>query len=85
MAVVKVAIGMPRPMPVVIIDRRRLFGRIGGIDRAEPERPLDAADNTANRAADHRADRTGRLIADIRAMRGAVGNALRLRGERASK
>ena len=73
---------------VVVIDRRRcrLLHRIGGIDRsADSERTLDPADNAANDAADHRADGASRLVADLSAVRGAVGNALRLRRKRASK
>ena len=74
------------PMMVVIDRRRRrLLHRIGGRDRSHSKRALDPADNAANRAADHRPDRTSGLIADISTVRGAVGNALRLRGERASE
>ncbi len=75
------------PMMVVINRRRRrLLDRIGGIDRsADSERTLDSADNAANRAADHRTDGARRLVADLSAVRGAVGNALRLRRERASE
>jgi hypothetical protein len=74
---------------MVVIDRRRgrhgLLHRIGGRDRSHPERALDPADDTANRAADHGTDRASGLVTDLSTMCGAVGNALRLRRERASK
>ena len=56
--------------------------RIFGVDRPHPEQTLDAADHAANGAAHDRADRPRRVVADIGAMRDAVGNALRLRRER---
>ena len=41
---------------------------------------FNAADDTANRAADNSADRSGGIVADVSAVSGAVGDALRLRG-----
>ena len=68
-----------------VIHRRGLFGRIGGIARSDSERAIDAADDATDRSANNRPDRPGRVVADISAVRGAVGNALRLRAERTSQ
>ena len=65
-----------------VIHRRGLFGRIGGIARSDSERAIDAADDATDRSADDRSDGSGRVVAHIGAMGDAVGNALRLRGER---
>ncbi len=71
---------MPRPMPVPIYGRRFL-ARIGDISRANSKQPFDAADDAADRSANHRPDGTGLLISDIGSMRDAIRNALRLRRE----
>jgi hypothetical protein len=78
--VMNVPIRMPHPMPVAI-HMRRIVG-ISRIARRDAEQTLNAADNAANRAADHGPDRPRRVVADISAMRDAVGNTLRLRRER---
>ena len=41
---------------------------------------FNAADDTADRAANHSTDRPSSIVADVSTMGGAVGNALRLRG-----
>ena len=66
---------MPTMVPVV----RRLADVVALVDA---ERTFDATDHAADRGADHGADRSGNAVALIEAMRGAAGNALRLRGER---
>ena len=69
---------MPTMVPVV----RRLADVVALVDA---EHTFDAADNAADRGANHGADRAGDAVALIEAMRGAAGNALRLRGERHRK
>ena len=66
---------MPTMVPVV----RRLTHVVALV---EAEHAFDATDHAADRGANHGADRAGDAIALIEAMRGAAGNALRLRGER---
>ena len=78
-----VPIRMPHSMPVAI--RVRPAVRIGGIARRDAEQAFNAADNAANRTADHCPDRPSRVVADISAMCDAVRNALRLRRERHGK
>jgi len=70
-------------MPVAIRGRRTV--RIRGVARRDAEQALDAADNTANRTADHGPDGPCRVVADRGAMRDAVGNTLRLRRQRHGK
>jgi len=41
---------------------------------------FNAADDAANRAADNGPNRSGSIVADVSAVGGAVGDALRLRG-----
>ena len=69
---------MPTMVPVV----RRLADVVALVDA---EHTFDAADNAADRGANHGADWAGDAVALIEAMRGAAGNALRLRGERHGK
>src|SRR5262245_45022202 len=66
----------------VAIDRRRLdrIGRL--VDVVDAEQAFDAADRAADGTADHGADRTGNATAFIEAVRGAAGDALRLRRHR---
>jgi hypothetical protein len=81
--VVNVTRGMPHRVPAVIDARLALA--VGGIGGPDAERALEAADDAADRAADHRPDRPGGVASDISAVGDAVGNALRLRRERASE
>jgi hypothetical protein len=74
---------MPHAVPVAIDARLR--DRIVGVGRLDAENALEAADDTTDRTTNNRADGSGRLISHIGAMRGAAGNALRIRGERRSK
>jgi hypothetical protein len=71
-------------MPV-IIDARRSFGISSIIARPNSEHAFNATDDATDRPADNRADRSGFLTSHISAVRDAVGNALRLRGERRCK
>lgn len=75
---------MSHAVPVAI-HRPRLSRRIGNVGRSNSQRAFEAADNAANSTAHNRPDGAGLLISDIRAVRHAVGNALRLRGERTSE
>jgi hypothetical protein len=62
------------------IDRARLG--VGCVAVIDAEHALDAADRAADRSTNYGADGTGDAAAFMKAMRGAAGNALRLRGER---
>ena len=74
-----VPIGVVPPVPVMAIVRMHRL-RIG--DGANAERAADAAQYSAHGAADHRADWSGRLVADISSVRSPFGNALGLRRQR---
>jgi len=76
-----VTVGMPHVV-VMVIDRRRAFRIAGGL---HAEHAADAAENAADRAADHRPDGSRGLVSDVNPVRDAVGNALRVGRERASK
>src|ERR1035437_8792619 len=69
------SVAMVMPTPMVPVARRLTHV----VALVEAEHAFDAA---ADRGTNHGADRTGDAIALIEAMRGAAGNALRLRGER---
>jgi hypothetical protein len=60
------------------VRRLRIVGLIG----VHPQKALDPADDAADRASDHRADRAGASIAFIDAMRDAAGYALSVCRER---
>ena len=66
-------------MPTMVPVARRLTHVVALVNA---EHTFDAADHAADRGAEYGADRSGDAIALIEAMRGAAGNALRLRGER---
>src|SRR4051812_46527505 len=72
-------------MPLVVLDaRRRGFGEIivAVVVMVDAEDTLDSADDTPDRAANDRTDRPGAAVAFLETMRGAAGNALRLRRTR---
>lgn len=71
------AIHVTPPVPAMRIYRPA--GRISR--RMDSKRAIDPPDDAADNAADQTADGTGRLRAHIRAMRYAVGHALRVRGQ----
>jgi hypothetical protein len=50
-----------------------------------PQHAIDAADDPANHTTDDSPDRPGRPAAHIGPVRGPVGNALRLRRQRATE
>ena len=71
-------------VPLVAIDPRRRRGIdivfvVAGVVMVDAEHALDAADHATDRAADDGADRSGAAVAFIKTMRGAAGNALRMR------
>lgn len=74
---------MPQRSPVAMHPGRRL--RVGSVGRLDAEQALDAADDTADRAADDGPDRSRGLATLIDTMRDAAGNTLRLRRERRSE
>src|SRR5262245_44314628 len=80
------SVRVPAMMPggvAVATDRRRRRDRIGGlVDVVDSEQAFDAADRAADGTADDGANRTGNATALIEAVRGAAGNALRLRRHR---
>jgi len=78
MRVVNVTIRMANAVAI----RVRFLSRIGGIAGSDAEHAVDTADDATDRSADDRSDGAGRVVAHIGAMGDAVGNALRLRGER---
>jgi len=65
--------------PVIAMRIYRPAGRISR--RMNSKRAIEAADDAADNAADQTADRSGRLCAHIRAVRYAVGHALRVRSQ----
>jgi hypothetical protein len=76
-------IGMVAPVPVMRVNRRRFAGRISG--RMDAEGAIDTPNNAANHPANQPPNRSCGLAAYGRAMSDAVGNALRLCGQRASE
>ena len=71
-------------VPLVAIDPRRRRGIgivfvVAGVVVVNAEDALEAADDATDCAADDGADRSGAAVAFIKAVRGAAGNALRMR------
>ena len=83
-AVMGAVIGVPW-IVAVAIDWCGLRRRISNIGRTHAKRAFDAADDAANRAADHPAGGACGLPTDRGAMRHAVGNSLGLRRKRRGK
>jgi hypothetical protein len=78
-----VVISMVAPSPVMRVYGRRLARRIRC--RMDAQGAVDTANYAANHAANQSPNRSRGLPAHGRAMRDTVGNALRLRGQRANE
>ena len=68
-----------------MVIRARLPFRVGGVDWSNSEQAFDGPNDTANRHTDDRADGSRDAVPLVTSMRHAVGNPLRLRGERRSE
>lgn len=71
-----VTVGVPDPPAMAIVMRR--LARVGGIDWLRSEQAPDSAEDTADRAPDHRANRPGSLGAYCGTMGRPFGNTLSL-------
>jgi hypothetical protein len=73
---VDVPVRVPDEVPVAIVAWR--FARVRGVDRLNAEQAADPAEDAANRAPDHRADRPGGVGSDCSAVSRTIGNTLGL-------